>query len=140
MLRLSLLALLVGLAAPAASAQIGIGGLVPDPTGLTLKVGAGRGAFTVDLDLDNTLGVQAHYLIRERRVGTGATDARVWFGPGAFLYDTEPDVAAGVSAAFGASVYLAREFEIFGQLVPRVLLTPDTDFDVAPAVGVRFYP
>lgn len=132
-------ALLALLAAPAASAQIGIGGLIGDPTGLTLKVGAGRGGLAVDVGLADDLSVQAHYIIRESRLGGTGADVRFLFGPGGFFRDAD-DAQAGVSALFGLSWYIVPEFEAFGQLTPGIRLTPDTDGQVGAAVGLRFYP
>ena len=127
-------------AVPSASAQVGVGGLIGDPTGLTVKLGGGRGGVAVDVGLSNDLFVQAHYLIREtRRRGAGA-DVRFLFGPGGFFQNSDPAVAAGVSALVGLSVYIAPEFELFGQLTPGIVLTPDVTDNVGGAVGLRFYP
>ncbi|HEX9951777.1 MAG TPA: hypothetical protein VGB53_08420 [Rubricoccaceae bacterium] len=141
MSRLSLLVLLLSLAAaPAASAQVGIGGLVGDPTGLTIKLGGGRGGVAVDVGLSDDLFVQAHYLVRETPLRGAGADVRFLFGPGGFYQKRDGDDALGVSALLGLSVYVAPEFELFGQVTPGIRLTPDVDGGAGVAAGLRFYP
>ena len=135
---LASLALLAVTALPAA-AQVGIGGLIGDPTGLTLKAGAGRGAIVIDLNLDDAIYGQLHYLIREQRLPATGSDVRFAFGPGLLVGEAGDDTAVGVSALFGLGWYIDPRFEIFGQVTPRLILTPDTDGDVGAAAGVRFY-
>ncbi len=136
---LLLLGVLV-LVTPASSAQVGIGGLIGDPTGLTVKLGGGRGGVAIDVGLTDDLFVQAHYLIREQRLRGAGSDVRFLFGPGGFIRDTDPDAVLGVSALLGLSVYIAPEFELFGQVTPGIALTPDVDSNVGAAAGLRFYP
>ena len=139
-LRSALTLILAFAATPAASAQVGIGGLVGEPTGLTVKIGAGRGGVAVDVGLSENLFVQAHYLIRETRLRGAGADLRFLFGPGGFYQKRDGDDALGVSALLGLSVYVAPEFELFGQLTPGIVLTPDVTDNVGAAVGLRFYP
>ncbi len=140
MSRLLLLLGLLALAAPASRAQVGIGGLLGDPTGLTVKLGGGRGGVAVDVGLKDKLFVQAHYLIREQRLRGAGADVRFLFGPGGFIQTTDNDPVLGVSALLGLSVYVAPEFELFGQVTPGISLTPDVDSNVGAAAGLRFYP
>ena len=100
------LALVLLAAVPAASAQVGIGGLIGEPTGLTVKLGGGRGGVAVDVGLDDALFVQAHYIVREQRLRGAGADVRFLFGPGGFFQDTEPDATLGVSALLGAAAIL----------------------------------
>jgi hypothetical protein len=134
------LALVLLAAVPAASAQVGIGGLIGDPTGLTVKLGGGRGGVAIDVGLDGPLFVQAHYLVREQRLRGAGADVRFLFGPGGFFQDTEPEATLGVSALLGLSWYVTPDFELFGQVTPGISLTPDTEGDVGAAAGLRFYP
>ncbi len=139
MTRLSaLFALLLWSTAPA-TAQVGIGGLLGDPTGLTIKAGAGQGAIVIDVDLDNAIYGQLHYLVREQRLAGTGSDVRFGFGPGVIIGEAGDDTFIGLSALLGLGWYLDPRFEIFGQVTPRVILTPDTDGDVGAAAGVRFY-
>ncbi len=140
MSRLLLLLGLLALAAPTASAQVGIGGLIGDPTGLTVKLGGGRGGVAIDVGLTDDLFVQAHYIIREQRLRGAGGDVRFLFGPGGFIQNSDPDAFIGVSALLGLSFYVAPEFELFGQVTPGISLTPDVDSNVGAAAGLRFYP
>ncbi len=140
MSRFLLLIAALALAAPAATAQVGIGGLIGDPTGLTVKLGGGRGGVSVDIGFEDDLFVQAHYLIREQRLRGAGADVRFLFGPGGFIQTTDDDPILGVSALLGLSVYLAPQFELFGQVTPGIALTPDVDSNVGAAAGLRFYP
>ena len=138
--RRTLLLTAILIAAPA-SAQVGIGGLVGDPTGLTVKLGGGRGAVAVDVGFAGDLFVQAHYIVRETSLRGAGADVRFLFGPGGFFQARDPeDGEAGVSALLGLSWYVTPEFELFGQITPGIRLTPDTDGGVGAAVGLRFYP
>ena len=130
----------LALAAPAVRAQVGIGGLIGDPTGLTVRLGGGRGGVAVDVGLKDKLFVQAHYLIREQRLRGAGANVRFLFGPGGFIQTADPDPVLGVSALLGLSVYVAPEFELFGQVTPGIALTPDVDTRVGVAAGLRFYP
>ena len=132
-----LFALLVFTAAPAA-AQVGVGGLIGDPTGLTLKAGAGRGAIVLDIDIDDSVYGQVHYLVREQRLPATGSDVRFGFGPGVIVGEAGNDTFVGLSALFGLGWYIDPRFEIFGQVTPRLILTPDTDGDIGAAAGVRF--
>ena len=140
MSRLLLLLGALALAAPASQAQVGIGGLIGEPTGLTIKLGSGRGGAAVDVGLDGPLFVQAHYIVREQRLRGAGADVRFLFGPGGFYEEFSGDDGLGVSALLGLSVYVAPEFELFGQVTPGIYLTPDTESNVGAAVGLRFYP
>lgn len=125
-----------------ATAQVGIGGQVGDPTGLSLKFGAGRGAIVLDAewDFDDAYFVQGHYYLRERRLRATASDVRIFYGPGAFITSAgSDDPNAGISFDAGLGFYVTPEIEIFGRLTPRLRLTNDTDFDFGGGVGLRFY-
>ncbi|HEX8385269.1 MAG TPA: hypothetical protein VF576_03740 [Rubricoccaceae bacterium] len=139
-MRSLLFALALLAAAPAASAQVGIGGLIGDPTGLTVKLGGGRGGVAVDVGFSDDIFVQAHYIIRERSLRGTGEDIRFLFGPGGFFQDSEPDAYLGVSALLGLSWYITPEFELFGQVTPGISLTPETEGGVGGAAGLRFYP
>ncbi len=126
--------------APTAHAQVGVGGLIGDPTGLTVKLGVGRGAVAVDVDLRGDIYGQLHYLVREQRLRGAGADVRFLFGPGVLVGEAGNDTAIALSALLGLSWYADRQFEIFGQLTPRLFVSPDTDGDVGAAFGIRFYP
>ena len=129
------------LIAPVASAQVGFGGLIGDPTGVTAKFGVGRGAVALDVDLRGDIYGQLHYLIREQRLRGAGADVRVLFGPGLLVGEAgNDDTAVALSALLGLSWYVDPQFEVFGQLTPRLFVAPETEGDVGAAFGIRFYP
>lgn len=143
------LVLLIGAAcAPQASAQrtpgsIGIGGQLGDPSGVTLKFYNGRGPswdFLAAWDSDDFFFLNVHALY-ERHLGR-RPDLHFFYGPGGFVgfrdRGEEDDVEAGISGSFGVG-FLIEQFEIYGQLTPRLSVVPDTDGDLGAGLGVRFY-
>lgn len=125
-------------------AQTGIGAQVGDPTGVTLKFGAGRGAVALaagwDLgDNDTEVSVEGHYFLRETRI-QGEADLALFYGPGVFFKARENrDPAFGVSFGVGLSLFATRDIEIYGLVSPRLQLIEETDFDLGGGVGARVY-
>ena len=138
-MRLALLASAVLLAAPPAAAQLAVGGQVGSPTGLSLKVGQGRGAvmLAAGWDLDDAVEVEGHYLLRDRRLRGSRADVRVFYGPGAFVRSRNDDTDAGVSLGVGLSAALAPEIAVYGLLSPRLQLVDGTDFELGAGLGLR---
>ena len=140
-----LLAAVLALAlAPDAHAQpgsFGIGGQIGEPTGLTLKF-AGRPGFDLaaEWDFEDYVFIQGHLLLGERRFPGARADVRYFYGPGLFVgVRNDNDTAFG--ASFNAGVnYYTGPIELFGQITPRLRVTPDSDFDIGAALGIRFYP
>ncbi len=135
---LTLLSLL--LLAPAASAQLAIGGQVGDPTGLSLKFGAGPGAllFGVGWDLNESISAEGHYVLSANRLNGTRSDVRLFYGPGAFLQSSEnSDVRFGVSLGVGLEALLTDDIEIYGLVSPRLQLVEETDFDLGGGIGLR---
>jgi hypothetical protein len=138
--------LLILMAAPVrAQGGVGLGGQIGDPSGLTLKLyNPGRVSydFLVAWDLDDFFFLNVHGLY-ERRLNT-TEDFRFFYGPGGFLgfrdrpRDEDDDAVLGISGTFGLGFYI-EQFEIFGQLTPRLALVPDTNGDLGGGIGVRFY-
>ncbi len=118
----------------------GIGGQIGEPTGLTIKVGPGPIAFdaAAEWDFDDYFFLQGHILLSERRFP--GSPVGYFYGPGLFIGDRQGgDTAFGLS--FNAAVnYYTGPIEIFGQITPRLRLTPDSDFDMGWAIGIRFFP
>ena len=129
---------------PPALAQpgsFGIGGQIGEPTGLTLKF-AGRPGLDLaaEWDFEDYLFVQGHVLLAERRFPGTRSDVRYFYGPGVFVgARNDNDTAFGLSFNVGVNFYTGP-IELFGQLTPRLRLTPDSDFDLGAAAGLRFYP
>ena len=138
MLRVLPAALALCLALPA-QAQLAIGGQLGDPTGLALKVGAGRGALllAVGWDLDDSVSAEGHYLLRDRRLQGAVAGARLFYGPGVFLQAGDDRTNVGVSLGVGLEATLAPEIEVYGLVSPRLRLIEDTDIDLGAGVGLR---
>jgi hypothetical protein len=133
--------LALGPAALAQPGSFGIGGQIGEPTGLTLKF-AGRPGLDLaaEWDFDDYVFVQGHVLLGERRFPGAGADVRYFYGPGLFVGARQDnDAAFGFSFNLGVSYYTGP-VELFGQVTPRLRLTPDSDFDVGAALGLRFYP
>lgn len=130
------------------SPSVGIGFQVGDPTGLNLQFYRATGMYTDILfawDLDDFFFVNVHGLWDQH------LDARqrlhVYYGPGAFLgvrdrkrgedFDRNNPVV-GLSGNLGLNLVFGRA-ELFGQVTPRLSLTPGTDFNLGGGVGMRFF-
>ncbi len=149
---LSSLALLL-LISPAARAaeptphgsRTGLGLILGEPTGLTLKQGLG-GAFAVDfavgwsfrgggaLDLHADGLVHPFQLLRE---GQGRLVAYFGLGP---RIVARHDVAFAARIPVGLSALFDRSsLELFVELVPELVLYPGTDVILEGGIGLRIY-
>lgn len=126
-----------------APGDVGIGGQIGNPSGVTLKVY--RPNFpSYDIlaawDLDDFFFVNVHGLY-ERHLGN-TERVHFFFGPGGFLgVDERPgddEVIAGLSGRVGLNVIIER-FEIYGQVTPRISVVPDTEGDIGGGLGIRYY-
>ena len=139
-MRTLLLALSLSLFAPAASAQLAVGGQVGDPTGLSLKFGGGRGALLVAVgwDLDDAVSAEGHYVLRTNRLSGTRSDVRLFYGPGVFLQSSDnSDTRFGVSLGIGLETLLTDDIEIYGLVSPRLQPVEETDFDLGGGIGLR---
>ena len=136
--------LFVGLTSGPVAAQTALGAQLGDPTGITLKLGAGRGAIALaagwNLSDDNSrISLEGHYFLRESRI-QGDADLALFYGPGVFVQARENrDAIAGASFGVGLSLRATRDIEIYGLVSPRLQLISETDFDLGGGVGGRFY-
>ncbi len=147
---LALLLSCLALAAPDARAQrsgFGIGGQIGEPTGLSMRIGAGRGA--IDLQAgwnfsNDFIFAQGHYLLANSRLGVQGADVRGFYGPGVFVAthagndNVDGNTALGVSLNAGISAFF-NALEIYGQVTPRLQLVDETDFGVGGGLGARIY-
>ena len=122
-----------------AQAQLAVGGQLGDPTGLSLKAGAGPGALllAVGWDLDDSVSAEGHYVLSARRVQGADADLRLFYGPGVFLQSGDGDADLGVSLGVGLETRLTREIELYGLVSPRLRLVDDTGFELGGGVGLR---
>lgn len=135
--------------APQARAQspagnVGIGGQLGDPSGLTLKLYQRPGfayEFLGAWDLNNFIFLNAHALY-ERPIPD--SPLRYYLGPGVLVGiregdgDDDDDVVVGISGEFGVNFFVER-FEVFLHLTPRLGIIPDTDGEIGGGIGLRYY-
>jgi hypothetical protein len=126
-----------------APGDVGIGGQVGSPSGVTLKVyrpGFPSYDILAAWDLNEFFFVNVHGLY-ERHLGNSER-VHFFFGPGGFVgVDQEPEedeLIAGASGRLGLNVIIER-FEIYAQITPRISVVPDTEGDVGGGVGLRYY-
>ena len=142
-----LAALFAALALPA-QAQFAVGGQLGDPTGLSLKAGAGPGALLLaigwDLDGFDQVSAEGHYVLSQRRVQGADANLGLFYGPGLFLRASDGpgdgDVDFGLSLGIGLEAALTQDIEAYGLVSPRIQLIEETDFGVGGGVGLRLRP
>ncbi len=128
------------------SPSVGIGFQAGNPTGLSLQFYKAHGITTDILfayHFDNFFFLNVHGLWNTHL--DSGEHFHLYYGPGAFVgirtYKPEAihdDVAAGLSANFGLNLVVSR-VEFFGQVTPRLEVTPATDLDIGGGVGLRFF-
>jgi|GEM_PF-659951 hypothetical protein len=127
--------------------SFGIGFQAGNPTGLALQFYRANSVSTDILlayDLNDLFFLNIHglwntHLDQEQRF-------HLFYGPGGFVGirnngskdNTDNEVEAGISGNFGLNFVVSR-LEFFGQLTPRLALTPGTNFNLGGGVGIRFY-
>lgn len=146
--------LTVALTAPFSHAQrtsgaVGFGGQIGEPSGVTLKIHNEQSPsydFLVAWDLDDFFFLNAHALFANDIPAQNLEQDLEWFfGPGAFigvLDNADPaddDAVLGISGRVGLNFVIEQQFEIYGQVTPRISLIPDTDGDIGGGVGFRYY-
>jgi hypothetical protein len=142
---LTLVTLLGASRAQAAGGPTGVGVIVGDPTGLSLKhwltkTTAIDAALAWTLDDSNAFAIHADYLRHvPGLVRVGRSEFPFHYGIGGVL------VLADSSAfAFRAPVGLSYRFQaepidIFAELAGVLLVAPSTDFDINLGIGARYY-
>ena len=143
-----LLPLLVSLSALHAAAQdpasdIGIGGQIGEPSGVTLKLYQRPGfayEFLAAWDLDTFFFLNGHALY-ERPIPD--SPLRYYLGPGLIIgirqdSGNETDLVVGISGQAGVNFFVER-FEVFLHLTPRLDVIPSTDGEIGGGIGLRYY-
>lgn len=122
--------------------DLGIGGQIGDPTGITLRL-YGRSRYVFDFlaawDLDDFFFLNVHGLY-ERSLENSPLN--YYYGPGVVFgierHGRENELVVGISGNFGINYFVER-FEVFLQLTPRFTLTPRTTGDLGGGIGLRYY-
>jgi hypothetical protein len=142
-----LLITLVGISESKPRGNVGLGIIVGEPTGVDLKVflsevNAIEGAIAWSLSGDNEFHLQVDYLYHFYdwiKVEKGLLPVFMGIGGRIALRDNDDDLL-GIRIPFGLAYEFADGiFDVFGQIVPVLNLTPDTDFDLEGAIGGRFW-
>ena len=125
--------------------DLGIGGQIGEPSGITLKSydpGGMSYDFLAAFDLDDFFYLNAHGTF-ERPVSDDG-QLNVFYGPGGFVgiydrpTDSDDELALGISGRLGLNVYI-EQFEIYVQVTPRIEVVPATDGDIGGGLGFRYY-
>lgn len=130
-----------------ADKDLGLGFMVGEPTGLTLKSWTG-GNNAFDLGLSWSLGrydainIHGDYLWHNYNVFDEVDPGTLplYYGVGARLVLAENDAILGARIPIGMN-YLFEDSPIglFLEVAPIINLVPSTDFDVDGGLGARFY-
>lgn len=121
--------------------NVGVGGQIGEPSGITLKIYQ-RPGFAYDFlaawDFDEYFLINVHGIFEH---SLSDSPLNYYLGPGAFVTfrdRREDDVSVGISGNFGINFFVER-FEVFLQITPRLNILPDTDGDLGGGVGLRYY-
>lgn len=125
------------------ASDIGIGGQIGDPSGVTLKLYQRPGfsyEFLAAWDLDSFFFLNGHALY-ERPIPD--SPLRYYLGPGVIIgiredSNDETDLVVGISGQVGVNFFVER-FEVFLHLTPRLDVIPSTDGDIGGGIGLRYY-
>jgi hypothetical protein len=127
--------------------DLGVGFMVGEPTGLSLKSWTGGGnAFDVGLAWSlgryDAINVHADYLWHNYEIFSGADSGSLplYYGIGGRAVFAENDAVLGARIPVGVN-YLFEDSPIglFFEVAPIFNIAPSTDFDVDGGIGVRFY-
>jgi len=146
---LCFVALAVALAAPAQAgpSTFGLGVIVGEPTGINAKLFLDSGnaldmAAAWSLSGDNDLHLQMDYLYHKYsliEVDKGKLPFFFGLGGRVILRENRDD-SVGLRIPVGlAYEFEGAPFDVFGEIVPVLELTPDTEFELEGAIGVRFW-
>ena len=141
------LVILLPTIALASGGPFGLGIIVGEPTGVSLKYqmnekNAIDGAVAWSLSGDNDLHLHADYLIHWYDIITvkkGQLPLYAGLG-GRIEFRENRDNLIGLRIPVGlAYLFAGSPFDAFVELVPVLDLAPDTDFDLEGALGARFW-
>ena len=140
----------------AQSRDLGVGIIIGEPTGISLKHWVDNevaidGALAWSLDEDDTFHIHADYLLhRYDFFNQRGIDGKVpvYYGAGGRLKlrdddkrgDDDDDVFIGIRFPLGVSYMIPDTyFDVFLEIVPVFDIYPDTDIDLEAAFGGRYY-
>jgi hypothetical protein len=133
--------------ATAKANEIGIGLATPVPTGITLKLWFDKtnafdivGSWNVN---DDKYYVHADYLTHDfSKFEVEPASMAFYYGFGARIKEEDKkdsDTRLGMRIPFGLAYFTeSAPFEIFGEVAPRLDITPDTNFGLDVMIGIRY--
>lgn len=139
--------LLVTAPAAIAGGAFGLGVMVGEPTGLSAKLWADRGA-AFDFGLARSTAENADLafhadFVRHRRGVPGVQDGTLpfYYGLGVRLRTRDGvDDDLGVRLPLGLDFLMVdSSFDVFVEVVPVLDVSPGTDLDLNAAVGARYF-
>jgi hypothetical protein len=134
------------LATSAVAGNVGLGVMIGEPTGVSLKVWSNsHTAFDAaagwSLGHEEWIYVHGDYLWHRYELDVEEGSLPFYFGIGArvLLHDGD-DSKVGIRLPLGLDyVFENHRFDIFIEVAPIIDLAPDTEFDVGGGVGARYY-
>ena len=138
--------ILVVLTTGALAGNVGLGVMVGEPTGVSLKVWSGSRT-ALDAAAGWSLGegdwiyVHGDYLWHRYEFDVDEGSLPFYFGIGArVLVHEGHDSRVGIRVPLGLDYLFANHrWDIFIEVAPVIDLAPDTDFDVSGGLGARYY-
>ena len=137
----TILFLLIMMVPAASFADIGVGLVAGEPTGLTFKmdnlvIGIGWSFVSPDNRIDATID---WWLINDHLV-----EMFDWYlGAGAKiglkLNQNNDTFNGGLRIPIGVQWWPTKELELFAEISPGILLIPETNFDMGAGIGIRYY-
>ena len=146
-----LLVLIFGLSGSAharTGGNFGLGIIVGEPTGLSGKLWlSGRsaidGAVAWSLSDDEAFHLHGDYILHNFnliKVERGSMPFHFGIGGRIKFRDEPHDDIIGIRIPLGLNyLFEAAPLDVFLEVVPMLDLVPDTDFDVAGGLGIRYY-
>lgn len=131
-----------------ATKHVGLGFIVGEPTGISLKMflnntNALDFAAAWSLSGNNDFHLQGDYLFHKYDLIDlkNSDDFPLFFGIGLRMVLIENyDDVVGIRFPVGLDYLFANyPFDIFAEIVPILDLAPDSDFDLEGAIGARFW-
>ena len=147
LLLLAVFALSIPSFASAQTYHWGVGIIVGEPTGVDAKYMFDKkngleAAAAWALSGNNEFQLQVDYLYHYYElIKVDKGQLPVFFGVGGRVkFRENADDKIGIRVPIGLSyIFEDERFDVFGEIVPVLELTPDTEFELEGAVGIRFW-
>ena len=123
---------------------LGVGGIVGEPTGLSLKywltdTSAIDAAFGIAFSDNNNSEFHADYLMHSASSRARSASISWYYGIGGRIKN-DNDTRVGIRAPLGLTYLFAdTPIDLFGEIVPVLDLSPKGDLGLNGAAGLRYY-